>query len=131
MNSKLIVSAIRISRERLKNHPEFLFKGYIHFSFLILRGKLIAIGLNHRGNNPIQYGYPTYGKIHSEIDSYRKAKGLLKGDSFSLINIRLGRRGILRNSKPCLFCQNLLKELNCKEICYSTERGFDSLSINP
>ena len=127
MNPKLIVSAVRISKERLKNHPEFLYKGYIHFSFLILKGKVIAIGLNHRGNNPIQYGYPIYGKIHSEIDAYRKAKGLLKGDSFLLINIRLGRGGILRNSKPCKFCQSLLKELGCKRVYYSTEIGFNNI----
>jgi len=127
MNPKLIVSAVRISKERLKNHPEFLYKGYIHFSFLILKGKVIAIGLNHRGNNPIQYGYPIYGKIHSEIDAYRKAKGLLKGDSFLLINIRLGRGGIIRNSKPCFFCQSLLKELGCKRVYYSTEIGFNSI----
>jgi len=127
MNPKLIVSAVRISKERLKNHPEFLYKGYIHFSFLILKGKVIAIGLNHRGNNPIQYGYPIYGKIHSEIDAYRKAKGLLKGDSFLLINIRLGRGGIIRNSKPCLYCQSLLKELGCKEVIYSTENNFQTM----
>jgi hypothetical protein len=90
------------------------------------------MGINKDHTPPIYLGYnkrregPNFlPKLHSEVDSYNKAKGLLKGASFEVVNIRLNCSGELRISKPCPCCYSLLKALNCKAFFYSTENGFD------
>jgi len=120
MNKKLLSLALSIAEERLEKHPEFSLRGFIHFSFIIHSGKIFSVGWNRSGMNPPQYGYRKHSKIHSEVDAWRKARGLLKGDTFDIINIRLNRFGEFRNSKPCENCLYLLQELGCTSFSYTT-----------
>lgn len=121
MNKKLLIMATSIAREKLINHPEFNDKGFMHFSFIIYNGKIIALGMNRKGENPPQYGYRKDSKIHAEVDAWRKARGLLLGDAFEIINIRLNRKAEFRMSKPCKNCQILLQALGCNWFYFSTD----------
>ena len=120
LSKKLLFIALSIAKERLERHPEFISRGFIHFSFIVYNKKIISIGHNRCGKNPPQYGYENHSKIHSEVDAWRKARGLLKGDSFDVINIRLNRFGKFKNSRPCKNCIYLLQELGCKNFYYTT-----------
>lgn len=124
---KILQQAINIANERLENHPEYEFNGFLHFSFLVYKKKIISVGVNHRGNPPVKFGYPDRAKVHSEIDAFEKGKGLVMGDEFSMINIRLNKKGEFRDSYPCETCYRLMKKFGCKRITFSSKNGFSEL----
>jgi hypothetical protein len=102
---------------------------YIHYTFIVQDNKIIEYGVNRPGEPPIHYGYHAFNgykpKIHSEIDAYKKAKGLLVPNKwFEIVNIRLNKQGKIRMSKPCFCCENILRELGCKKFYFSHNTGF-------
>ena len=42
-----------------------------------------------------------------------------------MVNIRLGEKKMLRQSKPCDICQTLLIHYGISKVVYSTEDWFD------
>lgn len=129
MKQRIFIDALRVAKSKRVNHSQ---GSYAHYSFIVQNNCIIGYGVNMDGDPLIHWGYksnksdPTYSpKIHSEINAYRKLKGLLdKNKSFEIINIRLNKLGELRNSKPCQCCSELLADLGCKKIHYSCECGF-------
>lgn len=132
MKKSIIHEATAIARKRLQNHPEF--KSFIHFSFVIQNNQIVEVGRNNKRAPPLHFGYQRrlinadYGpKTHSEIDAYRKARGLLRPNKhFEILNIRLNKQSLFRNSKPCWCCYQLLKLLGCKTF-YFTVNGEEFL----
>ena len=61
--------------------------------------------------------------IHSELDAYKKAKGILdRTKTFELINIRLDKRNGIKISKPCPCCFNFLKTIKCRKVYYTNDK---------
>jgi len=133
MKKSLIHTALSIAIQKLNLHPEI--DKFIHYTFVVQDNKIIEWGRNNKGMPAIHYGYhdricdPNYGpKTHSEIDAYKKAKGLLnKSKKFEIINVRLNRNGDLRESKPCQCCYNIMRDLGCNKFYYSCDIGFEKL----
>ena len=127
MKRKLLQEALQRALEILPRHPEY--ENYKHYSFLIQDNKIVGFGLNRKGSP-----YPSYQdhcKIHSETDCYKQVKGILqKNKVFSIINLRLGKSGQLKNSRPCPCCFNFLRSVGCREVWFSTEVGFSRLQLN-
>lgn len=122
MKRKIIIECSRIAQRHVQNHPQIGHSKYFHYSFVIQRNKLVEWGVNRCGN-PIQ-GYNDYSQIHSEIDAYFKARGLLdKNEDFEIVNIRLRRDLTLKISEPCECCSRFLINLGCKRIWFSTRSG--------
>ena len=139
MKKSLLVEAVRVSREKYSSHPQ---EEFIHYSFVVQDNQILGYGVNRSADPPIHWGYqrdrtnelPNHRrcqwenyrpKIHAEIDAYRKVKGIMNHNrDFEIINIRLNKKGEIRNSKPCSCCFKLLKELGCSKFWYSFEIGF-------
>ena len=69
-------------------------------------------------------GYAPYTKIHSEMDAYSKARGIMDMDEpFESVNIRLTKTGLIKDSRPCNRCFVILKSLDCKRIWFTTDNG--------
>ena len=121
MKTKILTTCLNIA---LKNnnplkHPEW--ESYKHFSFVIQNGKIVEWGTNRKGSSISYLGYLPYQKIHSEVDAYSKARGIMdKRYSFDIINIRLGKKNQLLPSSPCKCCSAYLRHLGCKSIWFST-----------
>jgi len=125
MRKRILKECLRIARSKCnpESHPEYY--NYIHFSFIIQNNKIIEYGFNRPGPPLDGFGYPDFGKIHSENDAYRKARGILDSQKpFDIINIRLNKGGDLRVSKPCSCCHSFLKVVGCRNVYFSTECGF-------
>lgn len=127
MKKSLIHASLAIAHSKKESHPEF--QHFIHFTFIVQDNKIVEWGRNHKGEPALHHGYrhgkDFQSKIHSEMDAYKKAKGLLdKTKPFEIINIRLNKKGLLRLSKPCKCCFNLMKEFGCRTFYYSSEIGF-------
>jgi len=97
-----------------------------HFSFIVLRNKVISIGWNNKvKSNPLnqKYGY-RYDKPHSELIAIKNFPYPNKELSrHTLVNVRIGRANDVIMCKPCMYCQNLLKTFNIKEVYYTNAMG--------
>lgn len=126
MKKTVMRECIRIAEEKNTPdlHPEW--GNYHHFSFIVQNSKIIEYGVNRKGKPPVGLGYNMeFGKIHSETDAYRKARGILDLEaSFDVLNIRLNKQNKFRISRPCSCCYGFLQSLNCKSIYFSTDVGF-------
>ena len=120
MKQTLIRECIGIAKRKNPNRGGI----YRHYSFLIQRNKLIEWADNIRCGDYTKWGYSKYAGGHSEFLAYRKAKGILLNESFEMLNIRLNKRGVIKNSKPCSCCYDFLKELGCKLIVYSIDEKY-------
>lgn len=118
MKKTLIQEAVRIAKQALPTHPWFIHRK-CHFSFIVQNNKILEWGMNRQGNPP--KAYPNFAAIHSEIDAFRKAKGIMNHNiGFEIINIRLNRQGQLRLSAPCERCGPFIKAIGCTHVHFST-----------
>ena len=126
MKKSLLRKALRIAYDQLSQHPQL--DHYPHYSFIILRNKILAWATNTSQEPRIHYGYHrnwdgTYRpKMHAELHAYHKANVTTP---FEIINIRLNKSGGLRLSKPCYPCFKLLTTLGCRRFWYTDESGFN------
>jgi hypothetical protein len=136
MKKSLLHNALTFAKNKFVYHGEF--NNFIHFSFIVQSNKIIEIGKNNKKIPKLHFGYHRrlqndpffHPKTHSELHVWMKSKGILnKNKSFEMINIRLNKKGFVRLSKPCTCCYNLLKELGCKAVYYSSEIGFLKISL--
>lgn len=118
MNNKRIEKSIRIANQLVNtttSNPQ-------HFSFIFKRNKLLVIGQNNMDiTNPKAIKFAKlfgaqkpkkFPFIHSEVDAISKLWSKVYIDrSLHLINLRLNRFHLLRNSKPCVDCNLVIKGL--------------------
>lgn len=106
---------------------------FLHFSFVMQGTRVHAIGFNDVDKSGVRlYGkfweYPLKG-LHSETSAISKLDDLNICRKATLVNVRLNKKGQLRNSKPCEICQAVLNFVGLKKIYYSTESGFERLYL--
>ena len=97
-----------------------------HIAFLIRCGKIVHIGTNSCKSHPetLKYDYKDHQKvgIHAELNVCMKSgKENLK--DYSMVVLRVDRKGNLANSKPCCGCQIVNKQFNIGEVWYSDPKG--------
>ena len=97
-----------------------------HIAFLIRCGKIIHIGTNSCKSHPetLKYAYKDHQKvgIHAELNVCMKSgKENLK--DYSMVVLRVDRRGNLANSKPCCGGQSVIKQFNIGDVWYSDSKG--------
>lgn len=124
MKTRILKNCLEIAfkNNNPTNHPQW--ECYKHYTFLIQNNKIISWGTNRAGSSFTYLGYEPYQKIHSEVDCWKKSKGIMdKNISFEIVNIRLTKTGMIRDSSPCKCCFAFLKNLGCKRIWFSTDVG--------
>jgi len=124
MKRSIIKECLR--RARAKNSPSThtQWHSFMHYSFVVQNNKVIEMGVNRQGSVPKHYGYQKHKMIHAEVDAYKKARGILSDGGFEVVNIRLNRRGDLRESCPCPECFHLMREFGCTRFHFSTNPGI-------
>lgn len=130
MKKSLLDEVLNIARRNIQKHREY--GHFLHFSFVIQCNKLVEWGMNNKRVPARHNGYHNriqdldyHPKTHSEVDAWKKAKGILnKKKSFQMINIRLNKKGELRNSRPCECCFEILQAMGCSKFYYSSQIGF-------
>jgi hypothetical protein len=127
MKKTILRECIRIAQEKKDAHPYNKKPNLRHFTFVIHNNKILAVGKNRPDEAWTEHGYPALSGRHSEVDGWLKAKGLLKGASFEVINIRVHAHGRIMNSKPCECCYRFLASMGCTAAYFST--GIDSMDF--
>ena len=97
-----------------------------HIAFLIRCGKIVHIGTNSCKSHPetLKYAYKDHQKvgIHAELSVCMKSgKENLK--DYSMVVLRVDRKGNLANSRPCCGCQSVIKQFNIGDVWYSDSKG--------
>lgn len=93
-----------------------------HVSLIFNKKDLIAVGTNVRKTHPQAkaVGY-MFDQRHSELDALIRVPRNNR-NNLLLINYRFNKRGELRLSKPCKYCEPWVKQ-SFKEILFSTNEG--------
>ena len=123
MNRKIISRTVDIAMAMC---PLNLEHRCSHIAFLIRCGKIIHIGTNSCKSHPetLKYDYKDHQKvgIHAELSVCMKSgKENLK--DYSMVVLRVDRKGNLANSKPCCGCQSVIKQFNIGDVWYSDSKG--------
>lgn len=137
MNKRILRQCLKIAKDYLPKHPEF--HCYPMYSFVVQGDKIVEWDTNNNGvpDGPL---YPMYAarvshldgtpKTHAEVNSYRKAKGLLnRNKDFEVVNIRLTRQGEMRIAAPCSCCYQFLKSLGASKAYFTTSAGWAKMAF--
>jgi deoxycytidylate deaminase len=92
-----------------------------HGAVLVRKGKVLGLGFNRfkthsRSNHPFKM-------IHAELSAILSS-GLEDLSGCQLYVVRKRKNGELANSKPCQFCEKMLKLLQVDVVYYSTDNYF-------
>lgn len=132
MNFKKIVE---LSYALLPTHGDYRCR---HASFLVYRDKIMSIGINNPAKTHprnLRFGYRNKRNqpinniigIHSELAAVIKL-GRQNLENLDIVNTRIDRNNMLALAKPCVGCQDMLKQLGIGRIYYSTHQGrFEEL----
>lgn len=109
--------------------------GSHHFSFILKSSRIVAMGVNEPyRTHPLAAIYKhRFSSVHSELSSIAKVRHKHDFRSLTMVNVRLSslsiRAGkpILRNSRPCKHCLQLLEVFKFGKIYFSTDEGFEKL----
>ncbi len=107
----------------LKDEPTLYHK---HFSFIIKKNRLRAIGWNSLKTHPLaaKIGYE-YHFVHSELSAITRFDGRpTELTNCVLINIRINKLGKILNSKPCVDCVRLIDTFGIKQVFYTNKLGI-------
>lgn len=121
MKKTILTECIRISISKNNNAP---YPAKRHYTFIIQNNKIIEYGRNRIDRSYKELGFPETSNRHSEVDAWKRARGILKKNKkFEIVNIRLNRCGEIRDSKPCSCCYSYLLDLGCRRFYYSCSSG--------
>lgn len=135
--STLIVSKVKYTRfNRLENKIIDFAKEAIkkcptdnksfHCCLLVYKNIIVSYGINKENVNydlAIRY---TYRSVHAEFDCIRRflkansAKDLKKIDLYS---VRITRKEIIKNAKPCRTCESIIDNYSLRRVYYTTDEG--------
>jgi tRNA(Arg) A34 adenosine deaminase TadA len=112
---------------KLPKHPLFHRKNpKLHFSLIIQHNAIVSLACNNVGDHII--GWPEHSNIHAEFMVFKKAKGILSHNTkWNVVNVRMNKQGVLRNSHPCASCSRFLILMGVHGIHYTTNDGFCKL----
>jgi hypothetical protein len=134
MRKKLLNQAWKMACEHLPSHPHYDDFTFFHYTAVVHNGEIIKLGNNKAGIPPDFLGYRSrlqfgkYPTMHSELVAVSSCRNDIKGN-FGIINIRLNRLSVMRNSFPCKCCMGYLKMMGCSECYFSTDNGFAKFLI--
>lgn len=97
-----------------------------HISFLLQGNKIISEGINQcMKTHPISKKHETkFHTLHSEMHAILKCKKKYNFKKLTLINFRFKKDKTLGLSKPCKACQKIIKDIQIKNIYYSTNENI-------
>lgn len=101
---------------------------------LVCGTQIISVGFNTNKTHPLQQWYNKYRvlggnkvqhKMHSEVLAFIKVRHFeIDWSKVELYNYRIKADGSLGNSRPCLSCMAMIKDLGIKKIYYTTDDGY-------
>lgn len=123
----------KIALENIRNHPHYNDVSSTHCAIVVKGGSIISIAVNkHLRNSFIDvHRHHDSCNLHSECRAILKArrKTNLRGAKIYVARLKKQNKapGL---SRPCPMCISVMKNYGIKRVIFSTELGFDSVSLN-
>jgi deoxycytidylate deaminase len=126
---------IELSYALLPTHGDYRCR---HASFIIYKDKIMSIGINNPNKTHpknLKFGYRNKRNepineiigIHSELAAVIKF-GRQTLQDLDMVNTRIDRNNMLALAKPCIGCQDMLKQLGINRIFFSNNQSrFEQL----
>lgn len=96
---------------------------------LVRQSKPISIGRNKpRKTHPLVSKYNKLKTIHAECDCIIGLDRHL-AENTTLYVYRENKSGDLANSKPCIMCQSLLRDVGVKKVYYTITHGYEEMKV--
>lgn len=88
---------------------------------IVRKNKIVSFGFNklkthNKSNTP-------YKAVHAEFSSILSA-GRMDLSGCEIYVYRERKDGSLGSSKPCIFCEQLIKNVNLKKVHYTIDNGY-------
>lgn len=126
---KILSNSLKISQDSfpicLDNFPRS-----IHFSLAWRGNKFLGMATNsaktsprNLRNQPLNSFPVSMKKTCSEMALFLKLRKRGCWNKATLVNIRINRQGVICNSRPCRFCENLIDYIAPKQVWYTGEDG--------
>lgn len=96
-----------------------------HSACVVYKGKVLSWGVNKKKTHPLCVEYqpnPERCYLHAEMDAIIKTMNKHGQDILqecTLYVLRIGNSGIVRHSKPCEGCMNMINATQIKEVIWS------------
>lgn len=99
---------------------------------IVYRNKIISTGVNSEKTHPKQKEYNVFRfkedsvhKLHAETNALLHIRYLdINWSKVKVYVYREFKNGSIAPSRPCESCYNLIKDMNIKQIYYTTENGY-------
>lgn len=102
---------------KLSNHHS-----YKHGCVIVDKDKIVSVGTNLLKTHP-KSNHP-WNMVHAELAAILDHKFIdLKGCHAYVYRENLN--GVIGNSKPCKYCEAVLKEAGIKKVFYTIENGYN------
>jgi deoxycytidylate deaminase len=91
-----------------------------HGAVVVKSGRVIGTGFNKDKNHPMAVSpehIKTHCSRHAEVEAIRDARFAV--DGAILYVARVNRQGKDRNSRPCRYCQVVIKSTKIKKVIYT------------
>lgn len=94
-------------------------------AIILLKGRPVSFGFNNGiKTHPKASKYTEYPTLHAEMSAIFKVKNKDILRYCTLVVYREDRMGNLAMSRPCVACQQLIKECGIKKVVYTTKDGW-------
>lgn len=114
---------LRAAFDLAKNHTFDPFLEHNHCAIIAKGGKILSIGYNYHGSNPLTEYYKIKGHtctVHAEIDAIVSKRKKVRFEGAKIYVVRVKSDGSVAMSKPCEMCQHILYNYGIKRAYYST-----------
>lgn len=130
MKKTVLRECLRQAMDSVFTHPRVEKSFYLHYTYVVQRNKVLGRGTNIGTEPPIHYGYSEHQIVHSEINAYIRNRSFIDtSKKFYAINISVSKTLRLRDAKPCIHCECMLRELGFSGVYYTTQKGFEYLAL--
>lgn len=94
---------------------------------IIKKDKILGLGYNKMRTTP-RSNHP-YRFTHAELDAIINTNNLEDLSGSDLYIFRQTKDGILANSFPCQYCQDLLREFKIKTVYYTDKNKYETFNF--
>ena len=121
MNLKILNKLVDKSKKLI---DQISHNGNRHFSFILDGKHIVSYGMNDiTKTHPMAINH-CYPYLHSEVSAILNFKLPVKElCKYIFVNIRIGKDGRIRLSKPCSGCQTILTNFGVDKIFFTNDFG--------
>lgn len=115
---------LKLAFDLAKSHEFDKSMDYFHCAVIAKGGKVLSVGYNSRGYNPLVEQYKIQEHtctIHAEIAAILAKRKKTRFEGSKIYVVRIRSNGTVAMSRPCQMCQHVLYNYGVRRAYFSTD----------